>query len=234
MGYPKTPKHIGIILDGNRRYSRRLMMQPWKGHEFGAKKVEQLLGWSAELGIKELTLYSLSVENFKRPKEELDFLMQLFRSNFEKIASDERIHKNRIRVKAIGRLHMLPKDVQEKIKVLMDATKDYSDYMINFAVAYGGRQEIVDAAKKIAEKVMAGKMKVEEIDEEAISENVYLSDEPDLIIRTGGDHRTSNFLLWQSYYSEWFFIEKLWPEFEKDDLIRIIEEFKSRERRFGK
>lgn len=149
MNENNVPKHIGIILDGNRRLARRLMMKPWKGHEWGAEKVEKLLGWAAELGIRELTLYSLSVENFNRPKEEFDYLMKIFRDAFNRIRNDKRIHKNKIRINVIGRVWMLPEDVQEKIHDIMDATKDYNDYIVNFAMAYGGRQEVVDAAKRL-------------------------------------------------------------------------------------
>ena len=136
----KVPKHVGIILDGNRRFSRRLMMKPWKGHEWGAKKVEKLFDWCEELGIKELTLYTFSVENFtKRPKEEFDYLMNIFRKEFDKLKEDKRLDENKIRINFIGRIWMFPKDIQEKMGFLMEKTKNYNDYIVNFAMAYGGR-----------------------------------------------------------------------------------------------
>ncbi|MFH0978851.1 MAG: polyprenyl diphosphate synthase [Candidatus Woesearchaeota archaeon] len=230
----KVPKHIAIILDGNRRFSRRLMMKPWKGHEWGAQKVEKLLDWCADLGIKELTLYTFSVENFSRPKEEFDYLMNLFRSEFDRIKDDERLHKNMIRINFIGRLNMFPQDIQEQMHSLMQQTKGYDGSIINFAMGYGGRSEVIDAVKKIAEQIKSGKLDVDAINEETFKENLYTPDEPDLIIRTGGEKRTSNFLIWQASYSEWFFLEKMWPEFEKEDLIKVIEEYKQRDRRFGK
>ncbi len=230
----KVPKHIGVILDGNRRFSKRLMMKPWKGHEWGAKKVEKLFDWAKELGIKELTLYCFSVENFNRPKEEFDFLMKIFNDEFGKLINDERLHKDKVRVNFIGRLYMFPKEVQEKANKLMEMTKGYDGYIVNFAIGYGGRAEVIDAVRKVAEKVLKGKMSVDEINEESFSKNLYMEDEPELIIRTGGAQRTSNFLIWQSHYSEWIFVEKLWPEFEKEDFIECIKEFERRERRFGR
>jgi tritrans,polycis-undecaprenyl-diphosphate synthase [geranylgeranyl-diphosphate specific] len=229
-----VPKHIAIVLDGNRRFSKRLMMKPWMGHEWGAKKVEKLLDWCSELEIKELTLYTFSVENFNRPKDEFNYLMDLFRREFERIRHDERIHKNRIRVNFIGRIQMFPEDLQEKMRALMDATKDYDSHIVNFAMGYGGRQEVIDAVKKLAVEVKNGRLDIDKINEETFSKGLYLRDEPDLIIRTGGDKRTSNFLIWQSNYSEWFFLEKMWPEFEKEDLVKVIEEYGRRERRFGR
>ena len=224
------PKHIGIILDGNRRFSKRLMKEPWKGHEYGAKKLESLFTWLKELDIKQLTLYVFSVENFNRPKLEFNHLMNLFRKEFTKYKEDPRIHENKIRINFVGQLHLFPEDVQEKAKALMDATKNYNDYVVNFAFGYGGREEIIDAVKEAVKNgVDPSKLSKEEF-------NRYLSvsDEFDLVIRTGGDHRSSNFFPWQTTYAEWFFLDKMWPEFEKEDLLRVINQFENRDRRFGK
>ncbi|MBI5881104.1 di-trans,poly-cis-decaprenylcistransferase [archaeon] len=229
-----APKHIGIVLDGNRRFAKRLMKEPWKGHEFGAEKVEKLFSWCKELGIKELTLYAFSMQNFNRPKQEFDYLMKLFLEFFEKAKNNKMIHDNKIRINFIGRIELFPKEVYSKMLELMEATKGHSDYLVNFAMAYGGREEIVDAIKKIGREIEAGKITDTEITEELVNKNVYMPDQPDFIIRTGGDHRTSNFLIWQSWYSEWFFLEKTWPEFEKEDLVTCMNEFMQRERRFGK
>ncbi len=230
----ENPKHVGIILDGNRRFAKKLMAKPWKGHEWGAKKLQQVLEWCKELDIKELTLYTFSIENFNRPKEEFSFLMKLFKEGFDKIKEDPRLNEYGIRVRFIGRTHMFPEEVQESMKFLMEKTKDNDKYLINFAMAYGGRSEIVDAARNIVADVNAGKLKAEEVNETTFSNYLYMGDEPDLIIRTGGEQRTSNFLMYQSAYSEWFFLEKNWPEFEKEDFVNILADFKQRDRRFGK
>jgi tritrans,polycis-undecaprenyl-diphosphate synthase [geranylgeranyl-diphosphate specific] len=220
-------KHLGIILDGNRRFAKKLMLEPWKGHELGADKIENLLDWCKEFGIKEITLYCFSLENFNRPKNEFDFLMKIFKETFEKIKIDKRIHENKIKLRFIGKTELFDSEIQEMIKNLEGMTKNYKNYIVNFAFAYGGRQEIIEAVKNL---VKSGK----EINEATFQENLWLSDDIDLIIRTGGEKRTSNFLPWQSTYAEWIFLDKLWPEFTKQDLLACIEEFKSRKRRFGK
>ncbi len=230
----ENPEHIGIILDGNRRFAKRLMLEPWKGHELGFEKLKKLFGWCKELDIKEITLYCFSMQNFNRPKKEFDYLMNIFEKAFNEILTNDDIHKDKIKVNVIGRYYLLPEKVQKAIKKAVDATKNYNDYNINIALAYGGREELVDAVKKIAEKVKNKKIDIDNINEKTFAENLYLDTEPDLIIRTGGEQRTSNFLPWQSIYSEWFFLEKTWPEFEKQDLIEVIEEYKQRQRRFGK
>jgi len=219
-------KHVGIILDGNRRFAKRLMLEPWKGHELGAEKIEKLLEWLKEFSIKELTLYCFSLENFNRPKKEFDFLMKIFKKEFSKLKEDKKVHENKIKIRFIGKTELFDSELQGILKDLMEATKDYSDFMINFALGYGGRQEIIDAVSKL---VKSG----DEINEENLQKNLWLEDEPELIIRTGGEKRTSNFLPWQSVYSEWIFLDKLWPEFTKQDLADCIEKFKKRGRRFG-
>jgi tritrans,polycis-undecaprenyl-diphosphate synthase [geranylgeranyl-diphosphate specific] len=223
------PKHIAIILDGNRRFAKRLILEPWKGHEYGRDKVEELLDYAKELGINELTLYCLSCENIKsRPKNELEFLYKIFKETFKKI-DREKIHQNKIKMRFIGNLELLPQDLKEQCIRLEKDTENYKNFIVNFAIAYGGRQELVNAVKRIIEK----KIKAEDIDDSVIEKNLLLNDEPDIIIRTGGEKRTSNFLPWQSSYSEWFFLDKMWPEFEKQDLINCIEEFRLRKRNFG-
>lgn len=227
----KAPKHVGIILDGNRRFAKKLGLQPWKGHEFGIKKLEQLLNWCRELGVKELTLYSFSTENFKRGKREKDFLFNIFKREFGNMKRREDIFRNKIRINVIGRLHMFPKGIRKAMHEIMEKTRKHKRFTVNFAMAYGGRQEIVDALKKIIKN--SKKLKPSQINEKAITKNLYLKSEPDLVIRPGGETRTSNFLTWQSVYSEWAFIKKLWPEFTKKDLVKCVEEFNKRERRFG-
>lgn len=224
-----TPKHIAIILDGNRRFAKKLMLEPWRGHELGAEKIQKLLDYAKELGIKEITLYCLSCENIKsRPKDELEYLFKLFKKEFKNL-NREKIERNKIRIKFIGDLDLLPLDLREECEKLEKETQKNNNFTINFAIAYGGRQELIEAVKKI----IRNKIKENKIDEQTIEENLYLSNEPDLIIRTGGERRTSNFLPWQSTYSEWIFLDKMWPEFEKEDLIECINEFNNRKRNFG-
>jgi tritrans,polycis-undecaprenyl-diphosphate synthase [geranylgeranyl-diphosphate specific] len=230
MSVEKHPRHVAIILDGNRRFAKKLMLEPWKGHEFGQKKVEQLLEWCKDAGIKELTLYAFSMQNFNRPKEEFDYLMKIFRESFDKFYTDKRIGEYSIKVNILGRYELFPKDIFESMRRIVEKTKDNSKFILNFAVAYGGREELIDTIKKIISK----HPEPEEITEEYVAENLYMHSDPDIIIRTGGEKRTSNFLPWQSVYSEWFFIDKTWPEFEKEDLKMILGEYKQRERRFGK
>ena len=185
-----NPKHIGIILDGNRRFAKRLMMQPWRGHELGFKKLKKLFRWCKEFGIKELTLYCFSMQNFNRPKEEFDFLMKIFSKALKSALTNEDIHKNKIKISVIGRWRLFPKEVQEGIEKIMEATKDYDNYQINLAMAYGGREEIIDCMKKIARKIKEGKLDPEKVGEEVINENVYMNREPDLIIKTRGEKKT--------------------------------------------
>ncbi len=219
--------HVGIILDGNRRFAKKLLKKPWEGHKEGAKRVEELLRWCEELKIKQLTLYCFSLENFNRSKEEVNFLMNLFKKWFKKFGEDSRIKKNKIKIRFIGKKELLDKEIQKIMKEIEEKTEKYSNYQLNFAIAYSGREEILSAVKKLVKEK-------KEINEKNLRNNLWLSDEPDLIIRTGGEKRTSNFLPWQSVYSEWIFLDKMWPEFTKKDLKEAIDEFKSRERRFGK
>ena len=228
------PKHIGIILDGNRRFARKLMMKPWQGHEKGAENVEKLLDWAKELDIKELTLYAFSMQNFNRVKEEVEHLMKIFIDMFTSETILHKIRENGVCIKFLGRIHKFPADVYSEMNKLMESTKGNTNYRVNFAMAYGGREEIIDAVKLIVGDVEGGNLNIADLDEEIVGKYMYMNHEPDFIIRTGGAMRTSNFLIWQSSYSEWFFVDKTWPEFGKEDLKRCIEEFVSRERRFGK
>lgn len=229
MNKNTNPKHIAIILDGNRRYAIKSGLKPWEGHKSGFKKIEDILDWSKELDIKELTLYCFSTENFNRDKMEVKYLFDLFRNRINDLMNDARIHENKVRIRIIGRIDLFPKDMQEKMQEIMEKTSGYDKFKLNLCMAYGGRQEIVDAVRKI----VASNIKPESIDEELLSKNMYLESCPDLLIRPGGEKRLSNFLTWESIYSELFFLDKLWPEMTKEDLADIIKEFKKRERRFG-
>ncbi len=229
-----TPKHIAIIMDGNRRYAKKNKMPLFKGHEAGANKIKELFDWCKEYKIKEVTLYTFSIQNFNREKSEIDYLLTLFEQYFKKIINDAKINENKIKINFIGRLELFPAKIQQMAKELMDKTKNNQNYTVNFAFGYGGREEIIDAVKKIAEQVKFGNLSINEINENIIKQALYLQSEPEIIIRTSGEKRTSNFLIWQSNYSEWFFSEKFWPEFSKKDFAAILEEYKQRERRYGK
>jgi len=231
------PEHIAIILDGNRRWAMEHAFNPWIGHHVGAEKVEQLLDWCLDLKVKFITLYVFSTENFRRPPQEVEEIMKLAEDKMRQLFSDERIHKHKIRVKVIGRLGLLPKSFQELIRQVEESTKNYDQYFLNLALAYGGRAEIVDAAKKIAQNVKEGKLSSENIDEETFEKFLYTShsekQDPDLIIRTSGEERLSGFLLWQCAYSELCFLDVYWPEFRRIDLLREVRTYQKRKRRFG-
>ena len=234
-----VPEHIGIIPDGNRRLARRLMKTPWKGHEWGVEKIKSVVEWSRELGIKVITFYLLSLENLeKRPKREIDFLFRLAKKEMESILSDEghMIHKNRVKVRFFGRLELLPAELQEGMRDVMKRTKNYSGSFLNLAIAYGGRQEILDAARKIASDAKSGAIDPERISEETWRQYLWTNGfaDPDLIIRTGGEKRLSNFMPFQTTYSELFFMDNFWPEMGKKDFTAAVREFGERQRRFGK
>jgi tritrans,polycis-undecaprenyl-diphosphate synthase [geranylgeranyl-diphosphate specific] len=229
-----TPKHIGIILDGNRRWAREKGLPEWKGHESGYQKVRKLFHWCREMGINEVTVYCFSMQNLRRSKNEVRYLMRIFERGFKEIIREVDIHKNKVKISVIGQFHLLPDRVRKAIKRAVEITKKYGNFKINFAIAYGGREEIIEVVKKIARKVKRKLLKLKDINEELVNQHMFLSSTPDLIIRTGGEIRTSNFLLWQSNYSEWFFIKKYWPDFEKKDLEKVINEYKKRQRRFGR
>ena len=233
------PAHIALIPDGNRRCARRLMKQPWKGHEWGTEKVRKLLEWCSELGIKTVTLYSMSLENInKRPKEELDFLMGLARKEISDMVDKpgSLVHRNRIKLRFFGELSRLPDDLREDIARAEEATKSYSGFSLNIAIAYGGRQELINASRDIALKISSGTLSPEEVDEMVLRQNLQTNGnpDPDLIIRTGGEQRLSNFLLFQSAYSELKFTDTLWPDMTRKEFMSIIREYSARQRRFGK
>lgn len=231
----QIPKHIAIIMDGNRRFAEKLGLKEVDGHKIGKEKLEQVLEWCLELGIKVLTVYAFSTENLKRSEEELIELMNLFEENFRKAGDDERVHKYKVKIRAIGDVSILPEKVQNAIKYAEERTKNYEDYIFNIAVAYGSRKEILSAIKKIAEDVKNNKVKIGNIDEKLVSSYLYTADmpDPDLILRTSGEERVSNFLLWQLAYSELYFADIYWPEFRKVDFLRAIRSYQKRQRRFG-
>ncbi len=232
----KMPKHVAIIMDGNRRFSKlQGNIDVVKGHEIGVDTLEKVLDWSIELGIEIITAYAFSTENFNRPQHEVEGLMNLFVINFKRLVDHEKIHKNEVKVKVVGRTELLPDNVREAIKEAEEATAHYTKRLFNIAIGYDGRLEILDSIKKIINDVQAGKITIDDVDEDLVSKNLYTGGlaDPNLIIRTSGEERLSGFLLWQSSYSELYFCETLWPELRKVDFIRAIRSYQARDRRFG-
>jgi len=231
------PSHVAVILDGNRRWAKGRRLPPWFGHREGARKVEDLLDWCLKLGIKTLTLYVLSTENLQRPVEEVNAIFKIAEEELRRALTDRRIHENGVRVKALGRVELLPEGLRSLIKELEASTSNYNSHFLNIAIAYGGRTEIVDAVKKIAESIEGGKLRASDIDEHVIEKHLYTwflpNPYPDLIIRTSGEERLSGFLLWQSAYSELVFLDIYWPDFREIDLLRAIRTYQTRQRRFG-
>jgi tritrans,polycis-undecaprenyl-diphosphate synthase [geranylgeranyl-diphosphate specific] len=230
------PKHIAIIMDGNRRFSKiQGNMDAVDGHKKVINTLESVLDWCVDLGIEIVTAYAFSTENFNRPPNEVEGLMRLFKENFEGIARNKKIHDNQVRVKAVGKLELLPDDVREAIRLAEESTANYNKRLVNIAIGYDGRMEIVDAIKKIVDEVENGKIRPEDIDENLVNKNLYTAgmEDPNLIIRTSGEERLSGFLLWQSSYSELYFCDSLWPQLRKVDFLRAVRSYQQRERRFG-
>ncbi|MEM2842031.1 MAG: polyprenyl diphosphate synthase [Thermoproteota archaeon] len=231
------PSHIAMILDGNRRWASLRGLPKNIGHEEGAKKVEEFLSWCYELGIKTATLYVLSTENLGRDESEREHILNLFMREVKRTLEEKVFDKYKVRVKVLGKRELWPEEIQKIVDKVEHATKDYDQYYLNVALAYGGRDEIVDAVRTICELYSSGRIRFEEIDKNLISKYLYTAHlpnpEPDLIIRTSGEMRLSNFLTWQSAYSELLFIDTYWPEFRKIDFWRAIRVFQRRNRRFG-
>jgi tritrans,polycis-undecaprenyl-diphosphate synthase [geranylgeranyl-diphosphate specific] len=232
-----VPGHIGIILDGNRRWAQDRRYSRDVGHAQGADVVEKLLDWCHELGIKSITLYVLSTENLRRTAEEVQELLRLIEERLTKLLGDDRIYRYRVRVKGIGKFDLLPSSLLSILREVEGKTATFDGHFLNIAIAYGGRAEITDVVKSIAEDVKSGALAPENIDEETIASRLYTSHlpnpEPDVIIRTSGEERMSGFLLWQGAYSELVFMDVYWPAFRKIDLLRAIRTYQKRKRRMG-
>ncbi len=230
------PKHISIIMDGNRRFAWSHDLEKKVGHRQGKDKLKDVLDWVLDLGIPYLTVYALSTENVSgRDVQELSELYELYINGFDEIRTDSRIHDNKVRVSAVGRLELLPKDVQDAIKRAEDDTADYDDFLFTICLAYGGREEIVDAMRDVAQDHAKGIIALEDINTETISNRLYTANlpDPDLVIRTSGEERISNFLLWQIAYSELHFTDVHWPSFSRNDLYDAINSYQKRKRRYG-
>jgi len=234
MDPSRLPKHIGIMLDGNRRWARAVGADTAQGHRAGAANIEPLLGWCEEAGIKHVTLWLLSTDNLNRPADELTPLLQIIEEAVDSLA-DER----RWRLHPVGALDLLPAPTAERLKAAAEATRDVEGLMVNIAVGYGGRREIADAVRALLHEQASKGMTLEElaevIDVEHIAEHLYTKGQPDpdLVIRTSGEQRLGGFLLWQSTQSEFYFCEAYWPDFRRVDFIRALRAYARRERRFG-
>ena len=228
------PKHVAVIMDGNGRWAKKRGLRRENGHRQGRKSVRKIVECCVELGIKNLTLYAFSTENWNRPKLEVDFLMQLlFLSLKDELKT---LNKNNIRFETIGNLSRLPKRISNYLEKVKDETKENSKLTLTLALSYGSRSEIVNVVRVLSDKVKNNIISSKNIDETVINNHLYTRDLPDvdLLIRTSGEKRISNFLLWQIAYSELYFTKKLWPDFRKNDLYKAIISYQNRERRFGK
>jgi short-chain Z-isoprenyl diphosphate synthase len=234
------PQHIGLILDGNRRFARASGLQITTGHEMGAHKAREVLEWCLELGIGTVTMWVFSTDNKNRDPQEVAHLLELFAKEAEAMAVDPKVHKHAVRIKMIGDLESFPEKVQGSLRNLEEVTKGYNKLNLNVAIGYGGREEIVSAVQKILRETTEHDMPIDELAQhitpEAIDENLYTAGipDPDFVIRTSGEIRLSGFLLWQTAYSEYYFCDVNWPSFRRVDFLRAIRSYQARQRRFGK
>jgi short-chain Z-isoprenyl diphosphate synthase len=235
----KLPNHVGIIMDGNRRFAKALGVDSKTGHDYGAGKAREVLDWSLELGIQHVTIWGFSSDNSNRNPEEVAHLFSLFAREAKALITDERLHKNKVRVKVIGNIEEFPESTKEALRAIEKATETYQGLLLNLALGYGGREEIVEAVRKFLHSHADTHEVHELIDQvtpEAIGRYLYTAGipDPDFVIRTSGEVRLSGFLLWQTAYSEFYFCDAFWPSFRKVDFLRAIRSFQERERRFGK
>jgi undecaprenyl diphosphate synthase len=230
---PSIPEHVAIIMDGNGRWAQGRGLPRLKGHERGAESVRAVLRACREVGVKYLTLYAFSSENWVRPRAEVEGLMALLRRFLRK--EEEELHKNDVRLRAIGRLDDLPAAVRRELQRVIESTKDNTTATLTLALSYGGRAELTDAVKAIAGEVAAGRISPDSINEKTIARYLYAPDipDPDMMIRTSGEMRISNFLLWQLSYAEIYVTDVLWPDFREAQFKEAIEAYKKRHRRFG-
>ena len=229
----KIPEHIAIIMDGNRRWAREKGIETKEGHKAGAENLEEIAKYCNDIGVKYLTVYAFSTENWKRSKDEVSALMLLLKNYLKKFSKNA--NKENIRINVLGNLNNLEDGLKKSINEAIDRTKKCTGLTINIAFNYGGRDEITNAMKKIAQKIKNNEIDVNDINEDLITQNLYTENQPDpdLLIRPGGELRTSNFLPWQLVYSEFYFTDKYWPDFSNSDLEEAIKDFNKRNRKFG-
>ena len=227
------PCHVAIIMDGNGRWAQQRGLTRLQGHQEGAKSVQAILEACRKVGVKYLTLYAFSTENWARPRPEINGLMQLLMQFLREHEPD--LHKHKIRLRAIGRLNDLPRSLQAVLRHVMKTTESYQSSQLILALSYGGRAEITHAAREIARRVKAGKLKADDVDEAVLARYLYVPDvpDPDLMIRTSGEMRLSNFLLWQLSYTELYATDTLWPDFREEHFFKALAEYGQRHRRFG-
>ncbi len=237
----RLPHHMGLILDGNRRFAKEQRLgDASEGHKKGADKLDEVISWCLDIGIKVITIWVLSTENLSRSRQEVEKLLQVIEDKIVDLSVNPRIQQNRVRIKAVGQLEILPPSTRKAIAQAENATKEFDDYYLNIAIGYSGRQEIADAFKKLLEQKQGSRESLETIIEEISPEIIgqymyeYQLPDPDLIIRTSGEVRLSGFLLWQSAYSEFYFCDVFWPAFRRIDLLRAVRSYQQRQRRYGK
>lgn len=228
------PEHVALIMDGNGRWAKKRLLNRTKGHKEGAESVDVITETARRVGVKFLTLYAFSTENWSRPEKEVSYLMKLLEKYLR--TKKDTLLKNGVRLNVIGQIERLPEHVRSAAEDVMKATSASKGMTLNLALSYGGRQEILRSVKSLVEKAVKGEMKSEEITEEIFASSLYTKDMPDpeLIIRTSGEQRLSNYLLWQSAYSELYFTDRYWPDFREEDFIDALCDFSSRDRRYGK
>jgi len=229
------PEHIAIIMDGNGRWAKQRGLPRSLGHKAGVEALKEIVRYSSNIGIKILTVYAFSTENWARPVEEVDYLINILLVEYMKKEINE-LNRNNVKIRILGDIDRLPESTKQQVLEAVELTKNNTGLKFNIALNYGGRKEIIDAVKKIAEMIVKGQIKANDIDEKLLSDCLYTSGDkdPDLIIRTSGEMRISNFLIWQSAYSELYFSDVLWPDFNQDNLKEAIDDYLKRERRFGK
>lgn len=236
----RLPRHIGIIMDGNRRFARAVGLDAKAGHDHGAEKAREVLDWCLELGITHVTLWGFSTDNRGRPPDEVAHLHALFAQQARELLTDEKLHANRVRVRIIGDTSDFPEDAKQALRAMEEATKDYDNLHVNVALGYGGREEIIDAVNKLLLARLAAGETLESVAgnvcAEELTAHLYTAGmpDPDFVIRTSGEIRLSGFMPWQTAYSEFYFCDANWPEFRKVDFLRALRDFQARERRYGR
>jgi len=229
------PRHVGVILDGNRRWAKQNKLALLKGYEVGAQRADDLCRWAMAADIHMLSLWTWSTENFNRPEDQVKGMMDLFRFYLKRYLNSSFLADHEIRFRIVGKVEMMPADIQQMAHELEEKTRHFDRMILNGCMAYGGRQEVVDAVSRIVARAAAGELAETDVTFDLLNAHMYYDDlNADLIIRTGGDRRTSGFLLWHTDYSEWYFSEKLFPDLTQEDFLTAVRDFQQRERRFGK